>query len=59
MMDVPSIKAHLEEFHDQHTAAQADFRVRFTLEALNSLGRYLARLSRTEKPSLGFRNVSS
>jgi len=42
MMDVPSIKAHLEEFHDQHTAAQADFRVRFTLDALNSLGRYLA-----------------
>jgi len=42
MMDVPSIKAHLEEFHDQHTAAQADFRVRFTLDALNSLGHYLA-----------------
>lgn len=42
MMDVPQIKAHLEEFHDQHTAAQADFRVRFTLDALNSLGRYLA-----------------
>jgi VWFA-related protein len=42
MMDVPQIKAQLEEFHDQHTAAQADFRVRFTLDALNSLGRYLA-----------------
>jgi len=28
MMDVPQIKAQLEEFHDQHTAAQADFRVR-------------------------------
>lgn len=42
MMDVPQIKAQLEEFHDQHAAAQADFRVRFTLDALNSLGRYLA-----------------
>ena len=42
MMDVPQIKAQLEEFHDQHTAAQADSRVRFTLDALNSLGRYLA-----------------
>ena len=42
MMDVPHIKARLEEFHDQHAAAQADFRVRFTLDALNSLGRYLA-----------------
>jgi VWFA-related protein len=42
MMDVPQIKAQLEEFHDQHAAAKADFRVRFTLDALNSLGRYLA-----------------
>jgi VWFA-related protein len=42
MMDVPHIKAQLEQFHDQHTAAQADFRVSFTLDALNSLGRYLA-----------------
>ena len=42
MMDVPKIKIKLEEFHDQQTAAQADFRVRFTLDALNSLGRYLA-----------------
>ena len=42
MMDVPQIKAQLEEFQDQHAAAQADFRVRFTLDALNSLGRYLA-----------------
>jgi VWFA-related protein len=42
MMDVPQIKAQLEEFHEQHAAAQADFRVRFTLDALNSLGRYLA-----------------
>jgi VWFA-related protein len=42
MMDVPQIRAQLEEFHDQHAAAQADFRVRFTLDALNSLGRYLA-----------------
>jgi VWFA-related protein len=42
MMDVPQIKAQLEEFHDQHAAGQADLRVRFTLDALNSLGRYLA-----------------
>jgi VWFA-related protein len=35
-------RARLEEFHEQHTAASADFRVRFTLDALNSLGRYLA-----------------
>jgi len=41
MMDVPQLMQHLEEFRDQHTAAQADFRVRFTLDALNSLGRYL------------------
>lgn len=39
-MRVP--RARLEEFHDQHIAAEADFRVRFTLDALNSLGRYLA-----------------
>jgi VWFA-related protein len=42
MMDVPQIKARLEEFHDQRTAAQADYRVRFTLDALNSLARSLA-----------------
>jgi VWFA-related protein len=42
MMDVPHIKNQLEKFHDQHTAAQADSRVRLTLDALNSLGRYLA-----------------
>ncbi|HEY2113903.1 MAG TPA: VWA domain-containing protein [Candidatus Angelobacter sp.] len=39
-MRVPRLR--LEEFHDQHIAAEADFRVRFTLDALNSLGRYLA-----------------
>lgn len=42
MMDVPQIMAQLEEFRDQHTAAQADFRVRFTLDALNSLARTLS-----------------
>jgi VWFA-related protein len=42
MMDVPRIKTQLQEFHDQHTGAQADYRVRFTLDALNSLGRFLA-----------------
>ena len=39
-MRVPRLQ--LGEFHDQHIAAEADFRVRFTLDALNSLGRYLA-----------------
>ena len=39
-MRVPRLR--LEEFHDQHIAAEADFRVRFTLDALNSLSRYLA-----------------
>jgi len=42
MMDVPHIKNQLEKFHDQQTAAQADSRVRLTLDALNSLGRHLA-----------------
>jgi VWFA-related protein len=42
MMDVPHIKNQLERFHDQQMAAQADSRVPLTLDALNSLGRYLA-----------------
>ncbi len=42
MMDVPQIKAQLEEFHDQQTAVHADNRVRFTLDALNSLAHSLA-----------------
>jgi VWFA-related protein len=42
IMDVPQIAAQLEEFRDQHTAAKADYRVRFTLDALNSLARTLS-----------------
>ncbi|HEV8494506.1 MAG TPA: VWA domain-containing protein, partial [Candidatus Angelobacter sp.] len=38
----PHIKNQLERFHDQQMAAQADSRVPLTLDALNSLGRYLA-----------------
>jgi VWFA-related protein len=39
---MPGLQAALQEFRDQQNAAQADFRVRLTLDALNSLARFLA-----------------
>jgi len=42
MMDVPSIRAKLDDFREQQIAGQTDFRVRLLLDALNSLARSLA-----------------
>ncbi len=39
---MPGLQARLAEFRDQQNASQADFRVRLTLDALNSLARFLA-----------------
>jgi VWFA-related protein len=40
--NVPGIMASLAEFRDQQNAAKADYRVRYTLDALNALARFLA-----------------
>jgi VWFA-related protein len=42
MADVPGIAQALENFRDQQTAAQGDYRVQFSLDVLNSLARSLA-----------------
>lgn len=39
---MPGLQAKLEEFHEQQVAEQADFGVRYTLDALNSLAGFLA-----------------
>jgi VWFA-related protein len=42
MATMPGLQAKLEEFHELQVAEQADFGVRYTLDALNSLAGFLA-----------------
>jgi VWFA-related protein len=42
MMDIPQLAVALENFRDQKTASDAESRVRFSLDVLNSLARSLA-----------------
>lgn len=42
MADVPGIAQALENFRDQQTAAQGDYRAQFSLDVLNALARSLA-----------------
>ncbi|HEY6348979.1 MAG TPA: VWA domain-containing protein [Candidatus Angelobacter sp.] len=42
LASVPGLRGQILAFQEEHTAAQTDFQVRYTLRALNSLGRTLA-----------------
>lgn len=42
LSSVPQLRAQILAFQEEHTAAQTDFQVRYTLKALNSLARTLA-----------------
>ena len=66
--NIPATMQRLEQFHDQQIAAQADYRVGFTLDALNALARSLAGyagrknlvwISETFPVSIGLEKITS